>query len=96
MAFPDACASGNLAAPPEFTDWRLCLHADHHECRNQSYYRPDNLCIIVTGDIEADAIFAALEPVEKRLEGVAKLPPMERPFSKPVPDLTQTQVKVCD
>jgi Zn-dependent M16 (insulinase) family peptidase len=34
---------------------------------HSDYYRPDNLCLIVTGQVEPAALLAALEPLEARL-----------------------------
>ena len=49
------------------------MHRYHRE-----FYRPDNLCIIVTGQVSPVSIFAALESVEARIVEKGPLPPMRR------------------
>ena len=31
---------------------------------HRGYYRPDNLCLIVTGQVDVDQLFTALQPFE--------------------------------
>ena len=40
---------------------------------HQSYYRPDNLCLIVTGQVQADQLFKALAPFEEKILSKASL-----------------------
>ncbi|GAA5796832.1 hypothetical protein HPULCUR_002210 [Helicostylum pulchrum] len=49
---------------------------DYH----QSYYRPDNLCLIVTGKVDKDELLKALEPVEESIIKKGPLPEMQRPW----------------
>ena len=51
---------------------------DYHK----KYYRPENAYITITGGIDADVLFAALEPVEKKMvEKFRDFPPYEKPFT---------------
>ena len=34
---------------------------------HSSYYRPDNLCLIVAGQVEPEQLFRALTPVEEKI-----------------------------
>ena len=34
---------------------------------HRSYYRPDNLCLIVAGQVEPGQLFQALAPVEEKI-----------------------------
>ena len=46
------------------------------------YYRPDNMYLTITGNIEPEALFASLEPVERKLmEKLDQYPAFEKPFS---------------
>ncbi len=49
---------------------------DYHK----TYYRPENTYLTITGGIDPTMIFAALDPVERKL--MEKLAPMED-FAKP-------------
>lgn len=50
----------------------MCAY--HH-----SFYRPDNLCLIVTGQVEPERLFEALAPFEERVLGkVRTLPTVSR------------------
>eukprot|EP01087_Luapelamoeba_hula_P007015 TRINITY_DN1709_c0_g1_i3.p1 TRINITY_DN1709_c0_g1~~TRINITY_DN1709_c0_g1_i3.p1 ORF type:complete len:882 (+),score=155.82 TRINITY_DN1709_c0_g1_i3:330-2975(+) len=60
---------------------------DYHK----SYYRPDNLCLIVAGKVDPAHIFETLKPVEAKIVSKGELPKMKRPWSSPVPPFTETQ-----
>ncbi|KAI8644434.1 Metalloenzyme, LuxS/M16 peptidase-like protein [Parasitella parasitica] len=49
---------------------------DYHK----SYYRPDNLCLIITGKVEKNELLKALEPVEESIIKKGPLPEMQRPW----------------
>uniref|UniRef100_A0A2M3Z1Z9 Putative zn2+-dependent endopeptidase insulinase superfamily protein n=1 Tax=Anopheles braziliensis TaxID=58242 RepID=A0A2M3Z1Z9_9DIPT len=53
-----------------------------------SYYRPDNLYVIITGQIRPEDIFAALEPIEQKIISKGVLSPFTRPWQTPVAPLT--------
>lgn len=42
------------------------LTADTVRKYHRDYYRPENLCVIVSGDVEPEAIFAAMQVIEDR------------------------------
>ncbi|KAI9473757.1 MAG: Metalloenzyme, LuxS/M16 peptidase-like protein [Benjaminiella poitrasii] len=47
---------------------------------HQSYYRPDNLCLIITGKVDKNELLKALEPVEESIIEKGPLPEMQRPW----------------
>ncbi|KAK4519276.1 uncharacterized protein ATC70_009508 [Mucor velutinosus] len=49
---------------------------DYHK----SYYRPDNLCLIITGKVDKNELLKALEPVEESIIKRGPLPEMQRPW----------------
>ncbi|RUP48608.1 Metalloenzyme, LuxS/M16 peptidase-like protein [Jimgerdemannia flammicorona] len=49
---------------------------DYH----RSYYRPDNLCLVITGKIDHARLLRALVPVEERIIRKGPLPPIRRPW----------------
>ncbi|KAI8341775.1 Metalloenzyme, LuxS/M16 peptidase-like protein [Chlamydoabsidia padenii] len=49
---------------------------------HQSYYRPDNLCLIITGKVDESELMKALEPIEANIISKGPLPEMERPWFK--------------
>jgi len=55
----------------------------HHD-----FYRPENLHIVVTGQVQPCEIFAALEPVEQKILGKGDRGEFARPWSSAVPPLT--------
>lgn len=61
-----------------------CVHVDWHDIivrdYHKSYYRPDNLCLIITGKIEKNELLKALEPVEESIIKKGPLPEMQRPW----------------
>nr|KAG5705771.1 hypothetical protein BaRGS_027430 [Batillaria attramentaria] len=62
---------------------------DYHK----QFYRPENLCLIITGAIKAEDVFRALQPVEEKLKKRAS-PPFTRPWQSPVPSLPDSQERV--
>ena len=34
---------------------------------HQDFYRPDNLCLIITGQVKPEEVFKALEPFEEKI-----------------------------
>uniref|UniRef100_A0A182YI36 Uncharacterized protein n=1 Tax=Anopheles stephensi TaxID=30069 RepID=A0A182YI36_ANOST len=55
-----------------------------------AFYRPDNLHVIITGQIKPDDIFQALEPIETKIVSKGALPPFERPWQTPVEPLKES------
>ncbi|KAG0050248.1 hypothetical protein BGZ83_004990 [Gryganskiella cystojenkinii] len=56
------------------------LKAEKIRQYHRDYYRPDNLCLIVSGIVDHDKLLAALGPVEERIISKGPLPPMKRPW----------------
>ena len=56
------------------------------------FYRLDNMVIIVSGHVEKEALFKAIEPVEKE-EEAKKRDEFKRPFQTPCPDLSSGPIK---
>ncbi|KAF9586373.1 hypothetical protein BGW38_006117 [Lunasporangiospora selenospora] len=59
---------------------------------HRDYYRPDNLCLIVSGQVDHGKLLDALAPVEERILSKGPLPPMKRPWvdSPQAPLMTET------
>lgn len=55
------------------------------------FYRPDNLAIIVTGQVLPEDLFKAIKPLEERIIAKGELPSFERPWETPVPPLTESK-----
>ncbi|KAF9100744.1 hypothetical protein BGX29_006292 [Mortierella sp. GBA35] len=56
------------------------LEAEKIRQYHRDYYRPDNLCLIVSGRVEHSDLLNALGPVEERIISKGPLPPMKRPW----------------
>ncbi|KAG2209536.1 hypothetical protein INT47_008380 [Mucor saturninus] len=56
------------------------LSVDKIRDYHKSYYRPDNLCLIITGKVDKDDLLKALEPVEESIIKKGPLPEMQRPW----------------
>lgn len=70
------------------SELRLLTNARVREY-HKAYYRPDNLCLIVTGSIDEDALFRTLSLFEtSRILPKGQLPQMMRPWSSALPDFT--------
>ncbi|XP_064616831.1 uncharacterized protein C05D11.1-like [Liolophura sinensis] len=65
---------------------KVCAY--HHE-----FYRPENLCVIITGKVDPQEVFDALKPVEDKITAKGDRPAFTRPWQSPVPPLTQTVEK---
>uniref|UniRef100_A0A1B0DIV2 Presequence protease, mitochondrial n=1 Tax=Phlebotomus papatasi TaxID=29031 RepID=A0A1B0DIV2_PHLPP len=60
-----------------------------------AFYRPENLAIIVTGQVAIEDLVRVLKPLEERIFSKGDRPPFERPWQTPVEPLPQSQdVKV--
>ncbi|KAI8354385.1 Metalloenzyme, LuxS/M16 peptidase-like protein [Mortierella sp. GBAus27b] len=59
---------------------------------HRDYYRPDNLCLIISGQVDHNKLLEALGPVEERIISKGPLPPMKRPWvdSPQAPLLSET------
>lgn len=47
---------------------------------HKEYYRPDNLCLIITGTFDHNRVLEALDPVEQKIIQKGPLPKMKRPW----------------
>lgn len=59
---------------------------DYH----RRYYRPDNMYLIITGNIGKEDLFEALEPVEAKIAAKAggqRAAKFEKPFQRDMPEL---------
>ena len=45
---------------------------------HRSYYRPDNLCLIIAGSMDPAELLAKLDKFEDKIVSKGELPPMER------------------
>lgn len=84
--YPGTCSyksetGGRLKELRELTNKTII---DYHK----AYYRPDNLCVIVTGQVDYSELCQAAAPVVesiKQSERIKALCPLVRPFTMPVP-----------
>ena len=57
---------------------------------HKKYYRPENTYLTITGGIDPAMIFAALDPVERKLmEKMEDYPAWEKPFSVSTPPIAE-------
>uniref|UniRef100_A0A6G1SHK4 Uncharacterized protein C05D11.1 n=1 Tax=Aceria tosichella TaxID=561515 RepID=A0A6G1SHK4_9ACAR len=58
---------------------------------HQEFYHAKNLCVVVTGPVEADEIFASIKPIEDKIveKGIHKMN-FERPWQSPVEPLNKS------
>lgn len=61
---------------------------------HQQYYRPENLCVIITGQIDPNKVFEAVNPFEEKIIGKKPLAPYVRPWQTPVPPLGESVDKI--
>ncbi|XP_041369326.1 uncharacterized protein C05D11.1-like [Gigantopelta aegis] len=54
---------------------------------HRDFYRPDNLCLVITGQVTPEQVFEALKPVEDMIKSKGDLPPFTRPWQSEVPPL---------
>ena len=52
---------------------------------HKEFYRPENLCIIITGQVSAEAVFTALKPFEESYERQVRLM-IAKIIAKIIPD----------
>ncbi|KAH8556354.1 Metalloenzyme, LuxS/M16 peptidase-like protein [Umbelopsis sp. PMI_123] len=87
--FPPGCGyrseTGGLMK--ELRDITVDQIRDYHK----SYYRPDNLCLIITGKLDHAKLLKVLEPVEANILSKPTPPAMKRPWveSGPVPKIAK-------
>ncbi|XP_060600571.1 uncharacterized protein C05D11.1-like [Ruditapes philippinarum] len=54
---------------------------------HKEFYRPENLCLIITGQIKPEEVFKGLQPLEDKIISKGSLPKFTRPWQSPVPAL---------
>jgi len=57
---------------------------------HKSFYRPDNLALIITGVVKPEDVFKSLEVVQEKIKSKGALPEYKRPWQSPVPDFTSS------
>ena len=53
-------------------------------------YRPENLHVIIVGQIEPEEIFKAIKPIEEKIISKGERGPFSRPWESPVPPFTSS------
>lgn len=53
------------------------------------FYRPENLTLVITGEVDIKDVARALEPFEKRILQKPKKPEFERPWQTPIPPIEE-------
>lgn len=69
-----------------------CSHkkvSDYHS----EFYRPENLCLIITGNVNAEDVFRVVQPFEEKIESKGGLPPHVRPWMNELPPLGNAEEK---
>ncbi|CAD7087874.1 unnamed protein product [Hermetia illucens] len=56
-----------------------------------AFYRPENLTVIITGKIDAEKVFEALKPIEKKILSKGKKESFRKPWQTPVASLEKAQ-----
>ncbi|KAI9276163.1 Metalloenzyme, LuxS/M16 peptidase-like protein [Sporodiniella umbellata] len=56
------------------------LSSDQIRDYHKSYYRPDNLCLVITGKVDREELMKTLEEVESSILKKGPLSPMQRPW----------------
>ncbi|XP_064481278.1 uncharacterized protein C05D11.1-like [Ornithodoros turicata] len=54
---------------------------------HRAFYRPENLCIIVTGSVKPEQVLKAIEPMELKVIKKGPRTPFTKPWQTPVPPL---------
>ena len=56
-----------------------------------AFYRPENLTFVVTGKVKAEKVFAALQPIEDKINGRGDREIFCRPWQTPVEPIKESQ-----
>lgn len=76
------------------------LTVDKVRSFHNKYYRPDNCCAILTGDISEKDAFQSMNIVEENLIKHSKtcetLPSFQKPFSNPIPPIIESKTSVVE
>lgn len=60
---------------------------------HKQFYRPENLCITICGDVTIDEVMTSIQKIENKILSKPKLPKWERPWTAVLPVLDTTIVK---
>uniref|UniRef100_A0A8C4QG71 Peptidase M16 C-terminal domain-containing protein n=1 Tax=Eptatretus burgeri TaxID=7764 RepID=A0A8C4QG71_EPTBU len=63
---------------------------DYH----RQFYRPDNLCLIITGQVEPAKVFQAMDGIERKFQRNDPMPAHVRPWLSPVPEFVASLQKL--
>jgi len=72
-----------------------CSHRkvnDYHK----DFYRPDNLCVIIVGQVDHEEIFESLKDFDEKISAKGPLPPMTRPWTSKVAPLEESVNKLVE
>lgn len=58
---------------------------------HQKFYRPENLTLIITGQIEADQVFEALRPIQEKVLSKPKRVTFEKPWQIPIGSIDESK-----
>lgn len=58
---------------------------------HKKFYRPENLTLIIGGQVDPNEVFEALVPIEKKILSKGELPPWTRPWKTPLEPLDETK-----
>ncbi|XP_063708815.1 uncharacterized protein C05D11.1-like [Culicoides brevitarsis] len=59
---------------------------------HRKFYSPDNLTIIITGQVDPNSVFEALLPIEEKILSKGKRPTFENPWKIPLEPISETKV----
>ena len=59
-------------------------------------FRPDNLCLIIVGEVNHEEIFESLKDFDEKISSKGGLPPMTRPWTSKVPPLGESVHKIVE
>lgn len=65
---------------------------DYHK----AFYRPDNLCVIIVGQVNHEEIFDSLKDFDEKIASKGALTPMTRPWSSKVPPFEKSVDRVVE
>ncbi|XP_064646790.1 uncharacterized protein C05D11.1-like [Lineus longissimus] len=60
---------------------------------HKEFYRPENLCLVITGQVKAEDVFEALKTFEDKIEKKGERSPHVRPWQSSVPPLESSEEK---
>ncbi|XP_028410939.1 uncharacterized protein C05D11.1-like [Dendronephthya gigantea] len=68
-----------------------CSHkkvCDYHH----QFYRPENLCLLITGQVKPEDVFERMKSFEEKILSNDKRPTHVRPWQSPVPNLPESKI----